>query len=1684
MSPNDTVTPAKKTTDAPPKGHLDQARHNSDQAGGRLSTEATKPGDKTAVDVVRAKTAPVPPEFGPTPAISDNPTSTDKQASAPHLTEADLEQRAKDLHKAIDQRSWLGGASPDADGIKRILAPVSNPEDEKRLDQLYKMTVGGDGKKQDLREALQGHLTEYDYRQTESMLNRTGGHTNDAGNLMAAMTLAKTDKTRGSAEVVAALATLNSKDLAKLDSDFAKQYGRSYKDALENNTDINPATKKALTTLEKGSDNWQNDKDAVKQLAQLATNSGDKNLLATSLGVNTPAAKSARQELLNDKDFQGKFSTNFSLPDNSSMTPDGPSMPMPKLDWKQDVDPVALDYLQEGHVSLKTIAQQDTTGALLSNKDNLELSVRNASPQEKALYQDGQKPDGSQEAKDYYKKLHDAFVSGGSSREVSVWEDQLKNGRPTIVSDMAKTHSDSLFGGHSTNDLMTKAENLSHDDWTKLRSTDGVAFKDQIKKSLDTYATKAESDRVMNLLNAKAAAPTFEASTQVKRPFSDVLDDNKSTSSVKSLLGIGQEDQNKAALQRLSEFSPAEVKQYNSDPKFKGDVDKFVSGLSDDTQKQLAHDIISRVQQGTNTLQLSAADQVLAAKVQGKEPAEIMSLAEKALQDNGLRDRLAKDDTTLSPEDRVLKNAISSAVSDRVRQELGYGEGTNEAADAFNKKYSDALFNNGKLSSSDKLDLSLPQKDVIAQLAATPESQRGDVMNRLSPQEQEVVKAAAQNPDGKLDLADRMRTFAINSDKDYTQFQTELGKLSPEDKQKLRDEYSSKYHTNLDQDFLSRIPGSSEQSEYKNLLNASGTDGRQNFYDHYHQLLQSDSGITPDGTQLTSQKAAQQTESALSDYQRISKTLPVEQQQALDKYFNQALEQNKQSKEKLAEIAADAAITAAALATAPVTGGVSLATVASLAAAGGAVARPLILKAIEGNDFDGSTGNVLKQAGIGAFSSTLNFIGAEAFAGAGQIATNAGRTLADGAIGTLGESTMQAAEQQTLRNGLTKIVARYGDSSTPLTEVQANALRQDVTQMVDKTASGVSQAERDKMSSSILDSFTHTVDAETSQMKQALADRTLAQIARDRGVSAGQNALVGSAGGASSEIVIPTISGGDVDWQSVGRSALTGLGAGATVGAIMHLPGMANDARITLRRSESIDGGSSPSLHSNDQRGEVTIRQADGQVIHLKPGDNQEHILSAGDQVVGAPANDARYAESQPQEQKQLMVAGGGGETFAAPQTLVAPETPVGSASANARASQSSPAAAVPANDRPIIGSTSTDGHAPPVETSAPNVQGRPARSEELAKSGDAATTAPEFHDNVVSLDVQRNIRALDAATDIDSLTKAIHSASADADNPEIQASVKKALIKALGDDKLPFKDVRDLMDLDKGSKFDMVRPLDPDTKPDKELSKALADRAFKQIDRRNDLFIDNKEAVAKVMEDVKNGADPVKLESEIANAINPSLLPEEKAAVTLLLARENEPTLQKFLDHANSNFDSTSHPANIKDFENILGKSTRPASREKAAKRGYEFGVEHVRDSVRGEITLNDLSDLPKLFDAIKQQGQEHGFQVLKADTDMLLRPKGTGWRGANIDVLYDNGVIGELSLRVRDVENVPDNHADFEWLRKADPNLTEYGVRKAAIRKTFDDAWNQYLTRTGHSEQDIQGWLDQIQASLRDSH
>jgi hypothetical protein len=1235
MPPIDSQQATTTKPDGSAEKHVEKSTKPANPAGETLSQQATKPGDKEALAAVHQPAGEVPHDFGTAPKI----VSTDTPA---HLSETDLKQRSTDLHAALDKRSW-GMSSPDAEAVKRILEAVKDPADLKRLQDIYQTQAGADGNKVPLQQDLQSHLSDYDFRKSEALLNSTGNRTNDAGNLMAAISLSKSDFARGNAEIRATLSTLSAADLTKLDADFRKAYNHGYKEELDNSAHLSPQTKKALETLEKGSDVWQHDKTAIKDLATTAIESGDKRMFTEATRLNTPEAELARRELASSPEVRDKLVQKFPSDSYSQAASQAPEVAA-LIDWKQKIDPAVVDYLTEGHNSLKTLIEQNTNQGLFTNKDNLELDIRNATSRERAMFIAGQdKNNGSPEAQQYYQKVHNAFVAGGSPREVAVGEDELRNGKSSIIGDMAKTHTDGLFGGHNQNELLTKAENLSKEDWQKLRSAEGETFRTQIKDSLDTYATPKERDRIMDMLNEKANKDTYEEANKVRRDFDTVVTDAQSTSKLASALRLGTNSGTKAVLQRLSQLTPDEAAKYKDDPAFKTGVDKFVGGLSDPSEKLLGQNLLKKIDDTGKPAQLDDVDKLLQATIERRPVAETTALAEAALQDKSLRDRLAKPDGELSPEDKTIKSAISGSIDREVRRLLGTGA---EAAPGFTEQYMKELLTNGRFSSSSKFELELPKKDMIATMMTEPAADRQQGMKRLTEQEQQVVQNALKSPDKQPDLADRMRTFAIGSDNDYQQFQKELQSMSFTDRQKLRDEYAGKYKVDLDADFVGKVP-QKDQGEYQSLLASAPSDGRQTFYDRFHQLLQSDSGVTSDGTQATAERANTQMQNALSEYQRISKTLPADQQQALDKYYSQALDQQKESKQKLAEIAADAVITASALAAAPLTGGVSVAAVASIAAAAGAVARPALLKAMEGKDFDGSVDNILRQSGIGAFSATLNFIGAEAFAGAGKLAVTAGAKLADGAVVAAGDAALASTEQQALRSGMTKLCAKYGDASTPMTQTQTAAFQQDLAKTIEQAAPNAPQSVRDELAKSVTGNFEKTVAQEQKAISDDLAQRTVAQIARDRAQYILQNGAVGGIGGAASEIVIPTLAGGQVDWNSVGRGALAGFGAGTVIGAVIHAPGMAKDYHVNLRSGQPGEGtapGQSEapvSLRSNDQTTDVTVRQNNGKLVQLKPGDNQEYVLKTGDEIVAAatvtaaakikaPANDNMTPLGQP----------------------------------------------------------------------------------------------------------------------------------------------------------------------------------------------------------------------------------------------------------------------------------------------------------------------------------------------------------------------------------------------------------------------------------------------------------------------
>ncbi|CAN5736940.1 hypothetical protein BH10CYA1_BH10CYA1_34340 [soil metagenome] len=1106
---------------------------SSDTASTTLSQQATKPGDQTALRTVKS------PTDTSNTGLPDVQVTTDKTPKpAPRLDDATLLQTAIELHEALGKRKWLGmRGDADSDKVMHLLGPLG-AQDRAALEKIYHDKFDPNGKPDLLRHDLKDKLGKYDFRKAESALNTSDGRTNDAGALMVALTHAKDDKERGNAEARAVLQTLNSKQIAQLDEDFKKQYGQSYLDALKN-ADLTKATKDALPYLEKGVDKRTSD-DLLK-LAHVAVDNGDRRLFSESIRGDSPEAVAARKAIMEDSGFKDKIAEKFPSEEvqNLHFWQSAKDIPL-----ERRMDPVALDYLKEGRISLATITSADTGKWIFDNKSNIELASKNASDKERQDFSKGREiassgkaPANDQEKQqlEFYNKIHDAFKKGGNDREVSIWQDQLIHGRETIVSDMAKTHSDgwgpfSWGAGTNKNDLMTRVESLSKEDWTMLKGPDGARFRKEIEDSLNTYADKGERTRVLQMLDQKVSKDTYEDAAKVHRNLADTREDNKGS----AFLWFGTSYDGKNVIKKFIDMTPEDAAKYKNDPAFKKDIDGFLKDHLNETEKLLAQRLLKQVEATGQPPKPDAIDTLLADQVNGEKPQKLVADAEKVLQDEALRARLNKPYDQLSDEDKKIKASIENTVTAAV---FAGGYPPEYGSYEMMQRYTKPLFETGHVPADLKLELGFDKKDLLPQIAAAPPAERDAAMKRLSAEEQQVVQAIQANKDAKPDLADRIRTMAIGAGGDPADFKSDLTKLSFADRQSLKDEYSKKYHHDLDADFLSKVKAD-ERSSFIAVLTPAETDGRQRYYDNYHRMLQSESGFSADGSKLTLERANDLYASSLEEYQKVYKTLPPEKQEALDKYFGDALEQYKASKEKLAEIVVDATITAVALAATPFTGGASLAAVVAIAAASGAAFRLGAMKVIEGNDFDSSAKNVLKQLVLGGSAAALNFIGMEAFTGAGALVENvSARVLADLAT-TAGKDILTAGGKEVLEAGLPKLIQAGGEKLAA----------KDVAALVLKAAPDASPAARQALEESLIKKAAELYPQEQAIIAEQVANRSRAEAAKHFVTTEVKNsALIGGGSNIASSLIAAPFNEGEVDWEQLKTGGLIGLGIGAVI---------------------------------------------------------------------------------------------------------------------------------------------------------------------------------------------------------------------------------------------------------------------------------------------------------------------------------------------------------------------------------------------------------------------------------------------------------------------------------------------------------------------------------------------------------
>jgi hypothetical protein len=216
--------------------------------------------------------------------------------------------------------------------------------------------------------------------------------------------------------------------------------------------------------------------------------------------------------------------------------------------------------------------------------------------------------------------------------------------------------------------------------------------------------------------------------------------------------------------------------------------------------------------------------------------------------------------------------------------------------------------------------------------------------------------------------------------------------------------------------------------------------------------------------------------------------------------------------------------------------------------------------------------------------------------------------------------------------------------------------------------------------------------------------------------------------------------------------------------------------------------------------------------------------------------------------------------------------------------------------------------------------------------------------------------------------------------------------------------------------------------------------------------------------------------DEEIVNPIDPQVNTQEKIQHLAALSKDNEPKVLAFLKQIDAKYGTTSKTSH-KEADKIAEKARRPAITE--VKPWHD--VEHIRDSFRFKTVLKDLEDLPRIAEDLK----EAGFEVIKTDTDKVLRPGFWGWRIAAFDLRMPNGQLVEYYLPVQEMEAAKKNgnHELFEKWRNEDVQAltpkqeAEYLDDTDTSKEKYDTAWRQYLDRTKQKPERVKEILDSVE-------
>jgi hypothetical protein len=195
-------------------------------------------------------------------------------------------------------------------------------------------------------------------------------------------------------------------------------------------------------------------------------------------------------------------------------------------------------------------------------------------------------------------------------------------------------------------------------------------------------------------------------------------------------------------------------------------------------------------------------------------------------------------------------------------------------------------------------------------------------------------------------------------------------------------------------------------------------------------------------------------------------------------------------------------------------------------------------------------------------------------------------------------------------------------------------------------------------------------------------------------------------------------------------------------------------------------------------------------------------------------------------------------------------------------------------------------------------------------------------------------------------------------------------------------------------------------------------------------------------------------------------------------LTQENIPIVRDLMRRIDEQFGTKSGDS-VKDLSKVTQKANRPSI---IAKKPWHR-VSHIRDSYRFKTVIDDIRDVPAIFDELLASG----IQLVKVDTGKLFSPKEWGWRIIAFDLRMPNGQLVEWYLPIRELEvqKKAEGHLLFEeWRNKsADEIDLEMDAYMATIQRSFegyDRAFQSALDRIGISRDEAAASWARAESSM----